>query len=101
MKNLTIISVIALFCFRIEAVHSQYLSLSYPKHLSVLQRDGINKATVTIAGQLVWGTGANGAITPGTAITYKIKTLHVSPNIQGPTINLPMAANGMFYTAQR
>ncbi|MHA4742560.1 sialate O-acetylesterase [Dyadobacter sp. MSC1_007] len=80
------------------AVNAQYLSLSYPKDNSVIQRDNNNQATITIAGQLVWGTGANGAILPGTTLSYKIKTLHVNPNIQGPSINLAMAANGMYFT---
>ncbi|SDG11718.1 hypothetical protein SAMN04487996_11592 [Dyadobacter soli] len=97
MKNigLTIFAVLSLV---LQAVHAQYLSLSYPKYNSVLQRDGANQAVITIAGQLVWGTGQNGAITPGTTISYKIKTLSVNPNVQGPTVNLSMASNGVFYT---
>jgi hypothetical protein len=79
------------------AVSGQYLSLSYPKDNSVMQRDNNNQATVTIAGQLVWGTGANGGILPGTSLSYKIKTLNVNPNVQGPSINLVIAANGMFF----
>lgn len=89
---------LSLIALNIQFVSAQYLSLSYPKHNSVLQRDGANQAAVTIAGQLVYGTGANGAIVPGTTVSYKIKTLSVTPNVQGPTINLSMAANGMFYT---
>jgi hypothetical protein len=97
MKNMLVI-LLSILALTAQTIQAQYLSLSYPKYNSVLQRDGANQATVTIAGQVVWGTGANGAITPGTMISYKIKTLSVNPNVQGPTTNLSMAANGMFYT---
>lgn len=97
MKYLWIIT-LSILVLTSSAGFAQYLSLSYPKYNSVLQRDGANQAQVTIAGQLVWGTGANGAITPGTTVSYKIKTLSVNPNVQGPTINLSTANNGMFYT---
>lgn len=96
MKNLIIILVALLSVM--QTINAQYLSLSYPKYNSVLQRDGANQAVITIAGQLVWGTGQNGAITPGTTVSYKVKTLSATPNVQGPTVNLSMAANGMFYT---
>lgn len=96
MKSIYLI--ILILCFGQSALNAQYLSLSYPKDNAVLQRDNNNQAVITIAGQLVWGTGANGTILPGTALSYKIKTLHVNPNVQGAAVNLSMAANGMFFT---
>lgn len=97
MKKI-LVTILPILLLTVQNASAQYLSLSYPKYNSVLQRDGANQAVVTIAGQLVYGTGANGAITPGTTVSYKIKTLSVNPNVQGPTINLSLAANGMFYT---
>ncbi|QRR03460.1 sialate O-acetylesterase [Dyadobacter sandarakinus] len=97
MKILLTIA-ITFFLFVFSVADAQYLSLSYPKYNSVIQRDNNSIATVTIAGQLVWGTGPNGSIVPGTNVSYKIKTLNVNPNIQGAIVNLTLESNGMFYT---
>ncbi|MCE7058707.1 sialate O-acetylesterase [Dyadobacter sp. CY343] len=99
MNAFLIRSLLLVLSFAGVAANAQYLSLSYPKYNSVMQRNANNQATITIAGQLVFGTGADGAIAPGTILSYRIKTLSANPNVQGATINLSMAANGMFYTS--
>lgn len=98
MKGLFLIMTILAFITSGIPLHGQYLSLSYPKYNSVMQRDVNNQAAITIAGQLVYGTGQNGAIAPGTVISYRITTLSVTPNTQTQPVSIVMATNGMFYT---
>lgn len=98
MKKISsVLAILTLFTAS-ASLHGQYLTLSYPKYNSVMQRDANNQATITVAGQLVYGTGQNGAIAPGTSISYRVITLSVTPNTQTQPVGILMEPNGMFYT---
>ncbi|WP_026628560.1 sialate O-acetylesterase [Dyadobacter alkalitolerans] len=80
-------------CLITKISSAQTVSLSYPINNSVIQRSTLNKATVTVAGQLIHNTLA-------VTLSYKIRTVSATGVIgaAGPATNLGFASNGMFYT---
>jgi hypothetical protein len=82
-------------CLLANICDAQTVSLSYPINTSVLQRGTFNDAVVTFAGQLVHNTLA-------VTLSYRIRAVSATGVVSapGPTTNLNLAANGMFYTTQ-
>ncbi len=80
-------------CLTVNICSAQTVSLSYPINNGVIQRNTLNKATVTIAGQLVH---TNLAV----PLSYRVRTVSATGVVgaAGPATNLSLAANGMFYT---
>ncbi|KAA0993838.1 sialate O-acetylesterase [Dyadobacter aurulentus] len=80
-------------CLLTNLCNAQTVTLSYPINNSVIQRNTLNKATVTIAGQLIYN---NLAVT----MSYRIRTVNATGVVgaPGPATNLNLAANGMYYT---
>ncbi|MCF2486752.1 sialate O-acetylesterase [Dyadobacter sp. CY347] len=74
--------------------NAQTVSLSYPINNSVLQRNTLDKATATIAGQLIHTSLA-------VTLSYRVRTVSAKGVVgaAGPTTNLSLASNGMFYTS--
>lgn len=79
-------------CFICNTCLAQTVSLSYPVNNSVIQRNTLNTATVTVAGQLNYG---NLAVT----VSYRFRPVGPTgiPAAPGPATNLNLAPNGMFY----
>lgn len=71
---------------------AQTVSLSYPVNNSVIQRNTLNTATVTVAGQLNY---SNLAVT----VSYRFRPVGPTgiAGAPGPATNLNLAPNGMFY----
>jgi hypothetical protein len=80
-------------CLSANICNAQTVSLSYPVNNCVIQRNTLNKATATIAGQLIHN---NLAVT----LSYRVRTVSAAGVVgaAGPATNLSLAANGMFYT---
>lgn len=72
--------------------HAQTVSLSYPVNNGVIQRNTLNTATVTVAGQLNY---SNLAVT----VSYRFRPVGPTgiPGAPGAVTNLSLAPNGMFY----
>lgn len=79
-------------CFIAHVCFAQTVSLSYPVNNSVIQRNTLNTATVTVAGQLNYGDLT-------VVVSYRFRP--VGPTgimgAPGPATNLTLAPNGMFY----
>lgn len=71
---------------------AQTVSLSYPVNNSVIQRNTLNTATVTVAGQLVYSNLAG-------TLSYRFRPVGPTgiAGAPGPATNLSLASNGMFY----
>ncbi|WP_229220147.1 sialate O-acetylesterase, partial [Dyadobacter beijingensis] len=74
------------------ACNAQTVILSYPVNNSVIQRNTLNTATVTVAGQLNY-SNLNGVL------SYRFRPVGPTgiPGAPGPATNLSLAPNGMFY----
>jgi hypothetical protein len=80
-------------CLVTTSGNAQTVTLSYPVNNSVIQRNTLNNATATIAGQLIHNTLA-------VTLSYRIRTVSATGVVgaAGAATNLILAANGMFYT---
>ncbi|SDD83789.1 Por secretion system C-terminal sorting domain-containing protein [Dyadobacter soli] len=78
--------------FLAHVCYAQTVSLSYPVTNSVIQRNTLNTATVTVAGQLNY---SNLAVT----VSYRFRPVGPTgvAGAPGPATNLGLAPNGMFY----
>jgi hypothetical protein len=79
-------------CFISHVCNAQTVSLSYPVNNSVIQRNTLNTATVTVAGQLNY---SNLAVT----VSYRFRPVGPTgiAGAPGAATNLSLAPNGMFY----
>lgn len=88
-----VVWILVFTCLAANICIAQTVSLSYPINNGVIQRNTLNKGTVTIAGQLVHN---NLAVT----LSYRVRSVSATGvvGVAGPVTNLSLAANGMYYT---